>query len=140
MNKMHGLGRYIKSFTMLLRRLNCSTHLLNQRSYFLVHLVSANGLCQQQAASSFHFTGLGQVSSKTECYELCCQSDDCHMSILDGRKCYGVTCAKKEQCKSIVQDLSQFQGHQVNKRSLFYFLHQEDKVAKKHRKKGTLLC
>ena len=127
-------------FKMFLRWLNCSTYVVSCCSYFLVHFVSTNGLCQQQAASSFHFTGLGLVSSKSGCYELCCQSDDCHISILDGRKCYGVTCAKKEQCKSIVQDLLQFQGHQVNKRSLFYFLHQEDKVARKHRKKGTLLC
>lgn len=75
-------------------------------------------LCEQQAESSFRFLRIGNTESKERCYDLCCQHKQCQVAIQSGTSCFGLHCARKEVCNLVSEQLAQFEGHRVDKRSI----------------------
>ena len=76
-------------------------------------------ICEQQQQSSFHLWRLSK-STKTNkrCAELCCKDSKCTIPIRVKKRCYGITCAKKDLCQVIYEQLKDFQGHRVDKRDV----------------------
>ncbi|XP_066931255.1 uncharacterized protein [Clytia hemisphaerica] len=76
--------------------------------------------CTQQKRNAFKFNLLGHSRSKNKCYQRCCLREGCHLPIFSPttHQCYGVTCAHKQLCHFIGNQLKGFAGHRVDKRSL----------------------
>ena len=96
------------------------------------------GLCQQQGESAFQLISLGHSKSKQECYNKCCKKEGCHVSLVTGKNCFGIRCEHSDLCKAIVEQLSNFEGHRVDKRSLLDH-HQHISNAKSGHKSGIIL-
>ncbi|XP_065655378.1 uncharacterized protein LOC100197733 isoform X8 [Hydra vulgaris] len=82
-----------------------------------VNKILSSGLCQQQAQSAFQLLSLGNAYSKEECFNHCCKRKECQISILNQRRCFGINCSNKNLCKVITEQLINFKGHRVDKRS-----------------------
>ena len=83
----------------------------------LTFTYGTNDICEQQEQSSFQLKRLAPSSrSKQQCSELCCKESSCSIPLLVRRHCYGISCAKKELCQVVFEQLKEFQGHRVDKR------------------------
>ena len=79
----------------------------------------SNDICEQQQQSSFQLKRLSSSSkSKKQCSELCCKDTACVIPFLVRKHCYGISCAKKELCQVVFEQLKDFQGHRVDKREI----------------------
>ena len=83
----------------------------------LLLVSGSSDICEQQQQSSFQLKRLSSSSkSKKQCSELCCKDTACVIPFLARKHCYGISCAKKELCQVVFEQLKDFQGHRVDKR------------------------
>ena len=76
-------------------------------------------ICEQQEQSSFRLKRLSSKSTtKEQCLELCCKEEGCSIPLRVKKHCYGISCAKKELCQVVFEQLKEFQGHRVDKRDV----------------------
>jgi len=47
------------------------------------------------------FTDVGKVSNLAQCYDICCQQDNCDLAFMLGQNCFSVQCKDKRLCTTI---------------------------------------
>lgn len=47
------------------------------------------------------FTDVGKVTNLAQCYDICCQQDNCDLAFMLGQNCFSVQCKDKRLCTTI---------------------------------------